>query len=1030
MNNKIISNRVKKLLSFKNKEYKKKFYILSRLSESSIKNKSNLLEEFKCLSRSLNESNGEFPSTEYLYEFSSKVFNKQKIEDIKESVCLEYPNVSCSYKSIINEELDKVIFINKDLDLKLENLLLKSISESVSLLEENELEDNDDILFVSDQTSDDQNMGEEDNDEERHDKLNPQKTSSNIINKYSFLFRKENIIPLIRNKLNIFLPDPVEDKNWDMNKLAHADKLYIITMYRLIIEQNSSNKAIRKFLMFEKIRSYLNIRQQFIDVSTYAIQGGGGSVTTSPTRLSQDKINSLRDEYNNLVSKIGPFKGQSLDSEIVPERDVLSLLFSSSGELKDDAKMFVEYLERFYPDNKMSDLEKDKVLSDVELEELRLQNIEFDKKFDEESFEIDDETGEPRYADDEQIKNINQKRIEDFETFNTKEIKDQQVKPEKMTSIKAVRFFKDLDEDLKRLEFLHNKSISKVNPEIFNTFETDSSGKIIPDIELIPDIIPMEGLTDSEKEEIVNILQKLSKKKNIVMINLDRRGDVYNEMSNKNVNFEQMREYLIDFGLDVKGEPKTWSDIARSSYQLYKNSGAARQSGQKSWQKELFFSSNSKEKSRIYASAGDLWCERLIRLDFLDDEAFVRVPSIEDMNDSSKDKNISKEKLLEKEDILLSSIKSFEEKKQSEGLSDVEGSKLEYFKELISIVKDIKDFNDIDSFETIQTCITTPKIIEKFFDTNSDSSLETSINEKLNSILNSYSSESEIDQLLKDLVEKDKDVARYAILDSMFVSNSSFKIFVNNLCKKFYDKYVWSECEKELAQSIKKYFDTHYGKGSLAASLPPGGYLKDINKEDGIGLVNKIILLAMERTGIKSGGSKGSIPEVGYSDTVLQRMEYALGDTKDQRGNFVKSIRDFNETFRSEEDSSKILGIDGGEFGRKDVEKLLEDIFNPNSSNSIIGPVYEYYKKLTTSKADELVSWMMTLKDTEVDQLIVDSLAENSLYTNDSRIDPFMIDILKTNTKDSKEALKQYKKKFAGALSAKPFLEYLEYELG
>jgi hypothetical protein len=41
-----------------------------------------------------------------------------------------------------------------------------------------------------------------------------------------------------------------------------------------------------------------------------------------------------------------------------------------------------------------------------------------------------------------------------------------------------------------------------------------------------------------------------------------------------------------------------------------------------------------------------------------------------------------------------------------------------------------------------------------------------------------------------------------------------------------------------------------------------------------------------------------------------------------------------------------------------------------------------------------------------------------------------MIDILKTNTKDSKEALNQYKKKFAGALSAKPFLEYLEYELG
>ena len=152
------------------------------------------------------------------------------------------------------------------------------------------------------------------------------------------MFRKENIVPLLRDKLNIFLPDPKKDKNWDINKMAHSDKLYIITMYRLIIEQNSSNKAIRKFLMFEKIRSYLNIRQSFVDVSTYAIQGGG-SVTTSPTKLSQEQISLLRDEYNNLVSKIGPFKGQNLDSEIVSEMDVLSLLFSSAGELKGSGKI-------------------------------------------------------------------------------------------------------------------------------------------------------------------------------------------------------------------------------------------------------------------------------------------------------------------------------------------------------------------------------------------------------------------------------------------------------------------------------------------------------------------------------------------------------------------------------------------------------------------------------------------------------------------------------------------------------------------
>ena len=56
MINNNLKNRINKLLSFKNTEYRKKFYILSRLSESNIKKNDYLFEEFKCLVRSLNES--------------------------------------------------------------------------------------------------------------------------------------------------------------------------------------------------------------------------------------------------------------------------------------------------------------------------------------------------------------------------------------------------------------------------------------------------------------------------------------------------------------------------------------------------------------------------------------------------------------------------------------------------------------------------------------------------------------------------------------------------------------------------------------------------------------------------------------------------------------------------------------------------------------------------------------------------------------------------------------------------------------
>ena len=70
-----LKNRVKKLLEFKSKNYKKKFYLLSRLSESNIQNNDRALEEFKCLARTLNKTNGEIPSEQYIFEFFTISFS-------------------------------------------------------------------------------------------------------------------------------------------------------------------------------------------------------------------------------------------------------------------------------------------------------------------------------------------------------------------------------------------------------------------------------------------------------------------------------------------------------------------------------------------------------------------------------------------------------------------------------------------------------------------------------------------------------------------------------------------------------------------------------------------------------------------------------------------------------------------------------------------------------------------------------------------------------------------------------------------
>ena len=75
--------------------------------------------------------------------------------------------------------------------------------------------------------------------------------------------------------------------------------------------------------------------------------------------------------------------------------------------------------------------------------------------------------------------------------------------------------------------------------DIFKEFETDSAGNILPDIEAIPDIIPAEGLTDAEKKEMEDIIVRLGQKQKITIINLDRRGEIYDELCDKAVSVDE-----------------------------------------------------------------------------------------------------------------------------------------------------------------------------------------------------------------------------------------------------------------------------------------------------------------------------------------------------------------------------------------------------------------------------------------------------------------------------------------------------------
>ena len=135
MTNDKLKYRVNKLLSYKNKNYQRKFYTLSRLSESDLNKNKVLLEEFKCLVRSLNLTNGDLPDDNYIFEFLKKNITNDFLKEIKESIDLKYPKSVRDFDSLINEELDKINYINRELDLKLESVLIKSIEDKIDLLE-------------------------------------------------------------------------------------------------------------------------------------------------------------------------------------------------------------------------------------------------------------------------------------------------------------------------------------------------------------------------------------------------------------------------------------------------------------------------------------------------------------------------------------------------------------------------------------------------------------------------------------------------------------------------------------------------------------------------------------------------------------------------------------------------------------------------------------------------------------------------------------------------------------------------------
>lgn len=1047
------SYNVKKLLEYKSNSYKRKYFILSSLFKSNITESNRLYEEFICYTDALNYSNGMYPNENDLINFYKECMKYSNYSDqivetktnfIENYNNLRNPNLK---NDLINEALDSIRFSNKKIDKKLKEVLTQSIINKSPILVESAYSEsylysdntlNKDLkLFVNEMSYTKDNIVDltnlfSDPDETQLSAISSEDFDENEMSEPQFIDKMSHKI------IDIFKPitggkDPKNVSKKELAKMMgfvgngkykpgqvgpvlsgwdvlEMNMLRKMSPYGRQGENGFSTSAQRKWWIIETIKFCLAMEKQSkfflgisdseksnfarMDLDSQEKQAAATSLAKSRQsagfgrNVSDEEIRQITNDLQSCLQR-GKF---DLEDVAITETELFRLLRRASIARPEGIQYFKNVLEMMYPLAPVgADFNRVPIQSDEERSQTQDEIEDYRSMKDKETSaiygdEIDPETGEPLYADEKTIADINANK----NVIKTKDIVDSTNQESTQMTVKDFNeFMSDLEKDMLRLKELTEKSADRVNPDIFKPFETDNKGNITPDINLVPDVIPAETLSAEEIKEIEDILIKMSKAKNITILNYDKRGDVYNQLIDNAVSVDEYRAFMKSFNLDNIDEPVSWRDIARSSYGKLKDTAGARQMGVKAWMKELFYSSSADEKADIYANAAELWIERLTKLDLIDDKAFTRMKSKTGVD--ADDKAIPASVLQDLEDQ--------GKYKRSQKLKDIS-----------------------KTLETVTKYATSPKFVKRYFDMNREDNLEQAVSEKMNSLQNIASSEDEYDALLARLESEDKDVAAYAILDSMFTGDSGFRIFVTGLLKEYYNEISWPAIEVDLAHAVKDYFKVNYPGSNIGTSLSLEKGASEVKKEEGKELFNKIIYLVMERTGIKSSDTR--VPTVG--DSIEQRKNYAKG-LADPRGDFAKAVEKFNLKFRSGDNfKNRIVGKGGGVFNKNDVDMLLDDIF---SDTGIIGKPYSDFKRLNQTTAAEIIAWLQSYPEAKLDEAIILGMSLSDAYRR-TDADKLRTDFIEMIGKDTKKALADYKKQYGGSLVGKDFAEYLDDYFG
>ena len=794
--------------------------------------------------------------------------------------------------------------------------------------------------------------------------------------------------------------------------------------------------------------------------------------------LDEFEIKEILDDLQTVLAK-GDF---NLESEDIKEYDLLEILSRATRPTPDKFKQFIGA-------DSLSDKEKGKKIGDLDImyplkdqESLQASSDELIPKMGDEDYkeyvaqhlddirkayeedqemykgEIDtikyDEegnwvsgTGQPIFARDEDIKKIREKiaaeKSAEEEDYEEEEILSPITGEPILQAIKIspeeyMTYEEGRQEDLKRLKELVLKE-EGVPENIFRKFK-DKTGASDPDPEQKKGV----ALTPSEAEEKEEIIERLMKYGNVTLVDPKNKKLVYDMLMKMGASPEEFEEFVKMYGLD-SSKPRRWDEIAMASMGAWKRTAGSRQYGIKAWMRGVFFGMSPSEKADIYSQIGEKWFERIEVNDLISDESKIpesdraikmdtdlNTVSLEDLSSLARRKGYPQDQIEEIGkswsilNIYSNFIKEFIEKgptrKQDDNDEIYQRKKDAYIKKIVERVigysKRINLYDDLaEIFQKIPNKLTKKKIESYLLGGLEEKSLEV-----LTNIYETSSSEDEEERRITSEFDNNPEVKELALMKALMEDTSGFRIFANTLLKEFYNRNIWPGVEEDLAFGIKEYFQKNFPGSDIGKSLNRGEKSDKVKPEEGKELFDTVIYLAMQRVGMDDSEQRMATPGQGSQEDNQRR--YFHGEGKGgSKGDFAAKVKKFNEKYPQ----NKIVGSGpNGEFSRKDVDDLVDDIFDKDSG--ILGQISNKLKIISKSTVAEVIAFIQSYNEQDLDKMIPNAMIMSMALRKGAN--PMNIELFKKLGKETSLVVDKYKKDFGEMLTDPDFVEMLEDDYG